>query len=52
MTFFKIVALTLIAIAFFNLIQVAVEMAIRSQVYACSSLNKYDPSSVKKLCRK
>jgi hypothetical protein len=51
MTFFKIVGLTLVAIALLNLMQVAVELAIRSRVYACSSINKYDPPDLKKICR-
>ena len=51
MRFFHCVGIALGAIALLNLIQVAVELAIRSHVYACSSINKYDPPDVQKLCR-
>ena len=51
MRFFYFVGIALGAIALLNLIQVAVELAIRSHVYACSSINKYDPPDVQKLCR-
>jgi hypothetical protein len=51
MIFFKIAGVILIAIAALNLLQIAIEMSIRDHVYACSSINKYDPPDVKKLCR-
>jgi hypothetical protein len=52
MRFFKIVGLTLVAIAFLNLIQMSVELYLRDGVYACSDLGKYVPLEVKKKCRK
>jgi hypothetical protein len=51
MRFFKIVGITLFAIALINVIQVAVEMSLRDGVYACSSLGKYVPLEVQKKCR-
>ena len=51
MIFFKIAGVILLIIAALNLIKISVELAIRDHVYACSSINKYDPPDVKKLCR-
>ena len=52
MRFFYIVGVVLGAIVLLNLIPVLVEIAMRDQVYACSSLGKYAPSEVEKKCRK
>jgi hypothetical protein len=52
MTFFKLVGITLGAIALLNLIQVSVEMSMRHGVYACSDIGKYNPPEDQKLCRR
>lgn len=52
MRFFKIVGVSLGAIALLNILQIAIEMSLRDGVYACSSLGKYDPIDVQKKCRK
>ena len=52
MRFFAVVGITMVLIAIFNLIQVSVQMYLRSDVYACSEVNKYDPIQVQKKCRK
>lgn len=51
MRFFYFVGIALGAIAILNLIQISVELAMRDGVYACSSLGKYTPLEVQKLCR-
>jgi hypothetical protein len=52
MRFFHFVGIALGAIAILNLMQVVVEMSMRDQVYACSSLGKYVPLEVEKKCRR
>ena len=52
MQFFVIVGFTLFLMAFFNLMYVGVEMAMREPVYACSEVTKKDPINVQKKCRK
>jgi hypothetical protein len=51
MRFFHIVAITLVAIALINLLHIAIEISLRDGVYACSSLGRYAPPDVQKLCR-
>jgi hypothetical protein len=52
MKFFGVVGFTLFLIAFFNLMDVGVQMALREPVYACSEVTKQDPINVQKKCRK
>lgn len=52
MKFFGVVGFTLFLIGFFNLMSVAMEMALREPVYACSEVTKQDPINVQKKCRK
>jgi len=52
MRFFAIVGFTLFLIAFFNLMYVGTEMAMKESVYACSEVTKSDPINVQKKCRK
>ena len=52
MRFFSIVGVALGAIAFFNLLDVSVQMAIKEQVYACSEVVITDPLSVRRKCGK
>jgi hypothetical protein len=52
MKFFGVVGFTLFLIAFFNLMSVVMEMALREPVYACSEVTKQDPINVQKKCRK
>jgi hypothetical protein len=52
MKFFGVVGFTLFLIAFFNLMYVWTEMAMREPVYACSEVTKQDPINVQKKCKK
>ena len=52
MRFFYFVGISLSVVAILNLIPVIVEMAMRDQVYSCSSIGKYDPVDVQNKCRK
>ena len=52
MKFFGVVGFTLFLIAFFNLVDVGVQMALREPVYACSEVTKQDPINVQKKCKK
>jgi hypothetical protein len=52
MKFFVVVGFTLFFIAFFNLVDVGVQMAMKEPVYACSEVTKQDPIDVQKKCKK
>jgi len=52
MPFFILVGFTLFLVAFFNLMYVGVEMAMKEPVYACSEVTKNDPINVQKRCKK
>ena len=52
MTFFKVVGVSLCAIALLNLLQLSVEIAIRHGVSACSDIGRYAPPEDQKLCRR
>jgi hypothetical protein len=52
MKFFGVVGFTLFWIAFFNLVDVGVQMGMREPVYACSEVTKQDPADVQKKCKK
>ena len=52
MTFFKITGVTLLVIAGLNLLQVAIEIGIRDNVYSCFDVSKSDPIEVQKKCGK
>jgi hypothetical protein len=52
MKFFVVVGFTLFLIAFFNLVHVGVQMAMKEPVYACSEVTKQDPINVQKKCKK
>jgi hypothetical protein len=50
MRFFKIIGVILLAIAGLNLLQIAIEFAIRKNVYSCYEVTKNDPIEVQKKC--
>jgi hypothetical protein len=56
MKFFSVVGFTLFLIAFFNLVDVGVQMSMKDRVYSCSEVSyprAIDiPQEVIKLCRK
>jgi hypothetical protein len=52
MKFFGVVGFTLFLIAFFNLMYVGVQMAMKEPVYACSEVTKNNPIDVRKKCKK
>ena len=52
MTFFKIVLACLLAIGVYNFASVAVELSLRSDVYACSSDKGNLPPDIAKHCKR
>ena len=52
MKFFALVGFTLFLIAFFNLLHVGVQMAMKEPVYACSEVTEKNPINVQKKCKK
>lgn len=52
MTFFKIVLACLLAIGIFNFANTAMELVIRSDVYACTADKDILPTEIQKQCKR
>ena len=52
MTFFKVVLACLLAIGVYNFASVAVELSLRSDVYACTADKHQLPTDVAKQCKR
>lgn len=52
MRFFAVVGITLLVIFIVNVADVAVQLQLKDNVYACSEVTKNDPINVQQICKK
>lgn len=52
MRFFAVVGITLLVIFIVNVADVAVQLHLKDNVYACSEVTKNDPINVQQICKK